>query len=234
MSRRPTLGMTTTVQLTRLALSNFRNYAQLDLDPAPGLNMFIGSNAQGKVESARSDRDARAQASRFVPAEMPISCAKAWNLPSSVVMRRCARGSCTSAARSCGPASARVRPTRSTERACATRAFLGSIRVVTFVPADLHSVGGPPALRRALINIALAQDDRRYYHELARYGKALQQKNAMLRGTVDSMPNCSRSTTIARGAGHEPDTRAQSFRARACSRSERIHGSGPAARKNSS
>jgi DNA replication and repair protein RecF len=62
--------------------------------------------------------------------------------------------------------------------------FLGSIRVVTFVPADLQLVGGPPSLRRGLINIALAQEDRQYYHELARYQKALQQKSAMLRGLV--------------------------------------------------
>jgi len=34
--------------LTHLALSNVRNYAELDLEPAPGLNVFVGANAQGK------------------------------------------------------------------------------------------------------------------------------------------------------------------------------------------
>jgi DNA replication and repair protein RecF len=29
-------------------LSNVRNYAELDLQPAPGLNVFVGANAQGK------------------------------------------------------------------------------------------------------------------------------------------------------------------------------------------
>ena len=32
----------------RLALSNFRNYADLEIEPAPGLNVFVGANAQGK------------------------------------------------------------------------------------------------------------------------------------------------------------------------------------------
>jgi DNA replication and repair protein RecF len=39
-------------------------------------------------------------------------------------------------------------------------------------------------VRRAFLNVALSQSEPRYYHELARYRKALQQKNALLRGTV--------------------------------------------------
>ena len=34
--------------LRHLALSNFRNYSQLDLEPASGLNVYVGANAQGK------------------------------------------------------------------------------------------------------------------------------------------------------------------------------------------
>lgn len=60
--------------------------------------------------------------------------------------------------------------------------FLGSLKVVTFVPADLQLVAGPPAARRALLNVTLAQDRPAYYRELARYQKALQQKAALLRG----------------------------------------------------
>jgi DNA replication and repair protein RecF len=60
--------------------------------------------------------------------------------------------------------------------------FLGSLRVVTFVPADLQLVSGAPALRRAFLNVALAQEQPTYYHALARYQKALTQKSALLRG----------------------------------------------------
>jgi DNA replication and repair protein RecF len=63
---------------------------------------------------------------------------------------------------------------------------LGNLRVVTFVPADLQLVSGPPSLRRTLLNVALAQEQRTYYHDLARYQKALTQKSALLRAeTVD-------------------------------------------------
>lgn len=59
--------------------------------------------------------------------------------------------------------------------------FLGSLRVVTFAPGDMLLVGGPPAGRRSFLNGALAQDRRGYYHDLARYQKALAQKSALLR-----------------------------------------------------
>lgn len=59
--------------------------------------------------------------------------------------------------------------------------FLGSVKVVAFVPTDLGLVGGAPALRRSMVNEALSLADRRYYHSLARYRKAMLQKNALLR-----------------------------------------------------
>jgi DNA replication and repair protein RecF len=171
------------VQLTRLALSNFRNYAQLDLDPAPGLNVFIGANAQGKSnlleaiamlgtgKSFRTSRDIDLVRDGL---ELSVVGGDA-QIRAGIIHLGC------TIARSGN----RTRKTYTINGQGVRYArFLGSIRVVTFVPADLQLVAGAPALRRALINIALAQDDRRYYHELARYGKALQQKNAMLRGTV--------------------------------------------------
>lgn len=62
--------------------------------------------------------------------------------------------------------------------------FLGKARVVTFVPADLGLVSGGPAARRTFLNNALAQISPTYYRELARYGKIVQQKSALLRGAI--------------------------------------------------
>ena len=172
------------MQLTRLALSNFRNYAELDLDPAPGLNMFVGANAQGKSnlleaiamlgtgKSFRTSRDADLVRDGV---ELAVVGGDA-TVRAGTIHLGC----------SVAKSGNRTRKTYTINRQGVRYArFLGSIRVVTFVPADLQLVAGAPALRRALVNIALAQDDRRYYHELARYAKALQQKNAMLRGTVE-------------------------------------------------
>jgi DNA replication and repair protein RecF len=62
--------------------------------------------------------------------------------------------------------------------------FLGRARVVTFVPADLQLVAGGPALRRTFLNGALAQLAPAYYRDLARYGKLIAQKAALLRGAI--------------------------------------------------
>src|SRR5438270_12611337 len=37
------------MELRRLELRNHRNYAQLDLTPGDGVNVFIGPNGQGKT-----------------------------------------------------------------------------------------------------------------------------------------------------------------------------------------
>ena len=38
------------MRLNELKLHNFRNYEQLSLDFAPGVNLIVGNNAQGKTK----------------------------------------------------------------------------------------------------------------------------------------------------------------------------------------
>jgi len=172
------------VRLERLALSNFRNYTQLDLEPQPGLNVFLGRNAQGKSnlleaiamlgigKSFRTTRDAdlirtgvelavvRGEAVRH-DGSLQVAC----------TISRSARGTRKLFARN--------------KRNVRYAQFLGALTVVTFVPSDLHLVTGSPGQRRAFINTALAQQDQQYYRELARYQEALRQKGALLRGEID-------------------------------------------------
>ncbi len=170
------------MRLARLALSNFRNYDELEFEPQPGLNVFIGKNAQGKSnlleaiamlgigKSFRTTRDAdtirtgeqraiiRGDVVRDDEERTTIACSIA-RLP------RGARKTFSRGGRNVSYA-----------------AFLGTLSVVTFVPADLQMVTGSPSLRRAFLNTMLAQQDRAYYRSLARYQATLRQKNALLRG----------------------------------------------------
>lgn len=173
--------------LERVSLSNFRNYPQLDLEPTSGLNVFIGRNAQGKSnlleaiamlgtgKSFRTSRDGD-----LVRAGLELA-----------VVGGTARIRAGSVRLGCSIAAApRLRKTYTVNGESVRYAkFLGSIRVVTFVPSDLQLVTGSPTLRRRFLNGALAQDDRTYYHELVRYQKALAQKGALLRGVVDADPD---------------------------------------------
>jgi DNA replication and repair protein RecF len=166
--------------LKSLHLSNVRNYAQLELEPAAGLNVFVGRNAQGKsnlleaiavLGTGKSFRTSRERDLIRDGFELAAISGEAHVRAGEV------RLGCTIAA-----------TTRGTRKLYAVNGqslryarFLGNLRVVTFVPADLQLVGGAPALRRSFLNVALAQDQRTYYHELARYQKALAQKSALLR-----------------------------------------------------
>jgi DNA replication and repair protein RecF len=169
--------------LTRLTLADVRNYASLEFAPAPGLNVLAGANAQGKsnlleaiallgigksFRTAREGeivRDGTSAASlsgeaRLAAGEVRLSCSLTRS-PSGLRKSYAVNG-----------------------RAVRYAAYLGTMRVVTFVPAHLQLVSGPPGLRRALVNAALSQEDRGYYAALAAYTTHLTQKNALLRGTV--------------------------------------------------
>jgi DNA replication and repair protein RecF len=169
--------------LERVRLSNFRNYASLDVEPAPGLNIFIGSNAQGKSnlleaiamlatgKSFRAHREAELVRSGALVAEVGGDA----RIAAGRLRLRC------SIDRSAGS----TRKTFDVNGAAVGFArFLGRARVVTFVPADLALVAGSPALRRTFVNAALAQASPAYYRDLALYAKIIGHKAALLRGAV--------------------------------------------------
>lgn len=167
--------------LRSLHLSNVRSYAQLELEPAPGLNVFVGRNAQGKsnlleaislLGTGKSFRTSRERDLIRDGFELAAISGHAQVRAGEI------RLGCSIAATPRGTRKTYTVNGRSLRYA----KFLGNLRVVTFVPADLQLVSGAPATRRAFLNIALAQEQRSYYHELARYQKALTQKAALLRG----------------------------------------------------
>lgn len=173
------------MRLARLALSDFRNYPRLELEPQPGLNVFVGRNAQGKSnlleaiamlgvgKSFRTSRDADTIRS---------GCERAVMSGDVLSQDASVRLACAITRTAGGARKAWTRAGRKVSYA----AFLGTLSVVTFVPSDLQMVTGAPALRRAFLNTALAQYDRDYYRSLARYQGALRQKSALLRGARDA------------------------------------------------
>jgi DNA replication and repair protein RecF len=175
------------VLLRRLTLSDFRNYSELEIEPAAGLNVFVGANAQGK--------------SNLLEGIAMLGTGKSFRTPreSDTVRKGCERavlrGEAALRAGTTELACTIERSSHGTHKRYTINAssvryagYLGKMRVVTFVPADLHLASGTPSARRAFLNIALSQSEPRYYYELARYRKAVQQKNALLRGLIDADP----------------------------------------------
>jgi DNA replication and repair protein RecF len=166
--------------LTRLSLHNVRNYSTLEFEPAAGLNVLIGANAQGKsnlleaislLGTGKSFRTSR-------ESELITSGSPSATISGEARLRAgSVKLACT--------ISAAARGTRKlysiNGQSVRYAKFLGSVKVVTFTPADLQLVGGPPSLRRALLNLALSQQQPLYYRNLARYRTTLAQKLALLR-----------------------------------------------------
>jgi len=169
--------------LERLRLSNFRNYVSLDFAPSPGLNVFVGPNAQGKsnlleaialLGTGKSFRTSRE--SEVVRAGLPVASLGG----EARIAAGSIRLSCTLTLGGHG-----VRKVYAINgRGVRYASYLGKLRVVTFVPSHLGLVSGPPAARRSLLNAALSQESPAYYAALAAYQKFVAQKNALLRGAV--------------------------------------------------
>lgn len=169
--------------LTHLTLSNVRNYASLDFSPEPGLNVFVGPNAQGKsnlleaialLGTGKSFRTSRE--SEIVTTGLPSAALSGEALVAAGRIR-------LSCALNVGAGGLR-KVYAVNGRGVRYASYLGKLRVVTFVPAHLALVSGPPSARRSLVNGALAQESPAYYGALANYQKFLVQKNALLRGSV--------------------------------------------------
>lgn len=174
--------------LTGLRLSNFRNYAALDFQPASGLNVFVGPNAQGKsnvlesiamLATGKSFR-ARREGELIREGTTGAEIAGDARIAAGSVRLRCTITKTPAGTRKLFDVNG---------SSVGFARFLGKARVVTFIPGDLQMVSGGPALRRTFLNNALAQISPAYYRDLARYGKIIQQKAALLRGAIAPDPD---------------------------------------------
>jgi DNA replication and repair protein RecF len=181
-----------------LQLDDFRNYAHLELELAPGISVFQGENASGKTSLLEAIYLLATSRSPRTNADVELINTAAETYPGTPPFARVA----AQVARRRGlvqlqliiaredsrpldgaPGSALTRK-RISINGVARRAvdLIGAINVVLFTPQDLELVIGEPALRRRYIDITIAQVDHRYVRTLSQYNKLLLQRNALLRG----------------------------------------------------
>jgi len=168
------------VRLLELGLRNYRNYARLDLTPGPALNVFLGSNGQGKtnlLESAsllalssspRARRESElvgplAPAARVEAVVESSGARRELRIDLEVVEGRARRSI--------------------TVDGVAKRAvdLPGVFRVSLFWPDDLNLVKSGPEYRRRLLNQLLVQVQPGYARDLSRYARVLEQRNSLLK-----------------------------------------------------
>jgi DNA replication and repair protein RecF len=170
--------------LRALRLVNFRNYADAAVLLAPGLNIVVGENAQGKTNlleaisfattgsSPRTPNDSEVVrwSQRFARAEMRVSLDGDGGEERQVAVGY-APGQKKRLTIDGAPATSLA----------AYAAGGAGVRVVTFFPDDIRIVKGAPADRREFMDGLLSSLRPTYAHAAAEYARAVQQRNQLLR-----------------------------------------------------
>ena len=167
------------VHLAHLRLRDFRNYARLDADFAPGFHLLLGDNAQGKTNlleaiyllaTLRSFRGVgsahlvrQGQRGYFVGARVVSEREHALKAYWSIDERKL---------------SLDARPVRRLTD------FFGTLRAVVFCTEDTQLVKGSARVRRRFLDLLLAQTQPGYLPLLQRYTQALRSRNALLRQRI--------------------------------------------------
>lgn len=177
--------------LRHLSLTNFRNYARFDAALPSGLLLLVGDNAQGKTSlieavyflstmvSFHTENDK--QLINIIAAREPLSVArivgefqrgmKSHRLEVRIIQEN---GGINGGAR--------VRKEVLLDGVKRTLVdVIGLFTAVIFLPQSLQIIEGAPAERRRFLNLALGQVIPHYTAVLSEYGRALNQRNALLK-----------------------------------------------------
>jgi DNA replication and repair protein RecF len=166
------------MRLGWIELRNFRSYESCYVEPDPGVNVLIGSNAAGKTNFLEAVAYfASLRSFRRVPDEVLIRVGgeRGWlrarastDTGHSTVEIELARG-------------AKRRALVNGKAIRGVQQLLGQVRAVAFLPDDLDLVKRGPSLRRAFLDELAVQLWPASYAEQREYQRALRQRNALLR-----------------------------------------------------
>ena len=183
-----------TMRIRYLGLTNFRNYARLELALPQRPLLLHGANGQGKTSLLEAIYLLATASSPLTPLDRQLVNweAEASGLPyarvrAEVVRRdRIQEIEIVLEKRPLANGTTRMQKTIRVDRTRKRRADLtGRLNVVFFMPQDVGLVAGPPAGRRRYLDDTLCQVDRDYCRALERYTEALRQRNAALRHLRD-------------------------------------------------
>ncbi|MDO8690517.1 MAG: DNA replication/repair protein RecF [Dehalococcoidia bacterium] len=189
------------MHVSHLGLTNYRNFARLEMDFPAGPIILWGDNGHGKSNLLESIFFLATTRSPFASSDRQLVRWLAWRekqpfarLTARVERQRGAlrlemvlkgRGSEAdwTPPDAEGPGvSKRIRINHVARRAIDA---LGEFQVVMFHPQDLQLVSGSPSDRRRYLDVANSQLDHRYARTLSRFNRVLLHRNSLLRRIRD-------------------------------------------------
>lgn len=169
------------MEIRRVRLYQYRNYTDETLSLAPGANVFLGQNAQGKTNileavyyaalgrSHRTNADAELIRWEAEKARLQLDFLR-FDVKNSLEFRF-ARG--------------RRRQMLRNGASIRMKELLGTVNAVLFSPEDLFLIKGAPAGRRRFLDMEISQADPAYFYDLAMYTRLLAQRNTLLKRIRD-------------------------------------------------
>jgi DNA replication and repair protein RecF len=183
------------MQLTRLSLTNFRNFARMDAFVPDGTILIVGDNAQGKTSileaiyflatlssfHASSDREMV----NLIAGQEKLAVARiigefkkgntSHRLEVRIIQEKNGLGS--------GRVRKEVLLDGVKKRA---REAIGAFNAVLFLPQMMQVIEGPPDERRRYLDMAISQVVPQAASALLEYGKVVSQRNALLKQLVET------------------------------------------------
>jgi DNA replication and repair protein RecF len=177
------------VHLTHLSLTNFRNFTRLDLEVPRGSLLLVGDNAQGKTSLleaiyflatfASFHASNERQLINFYAIREPLAVARILATYESVGSQHRLE---VRVIQEPNGGSLRLRKEILLDGVKRKMAeVVGQFNAVLFLPQMLGVIEGAPEERRRYLNLALAQVIAGYSAALAGYNRSLTQRNALLK-----------------------------------------------------
>jgi len=166
------------VHLTRLALTDFRSYTEVDVPLAAGVTIFSGPNGEGKTNLVEAVGYAATLASHRAAQDAPLIRKGADQAIIRAAISTSANDALVEIELNAGRAN-RVRLNRTP--LTRPRDVLGVFRTVLFAPEDLALVKGDPGDRRRFLDDLLVAMAPRYAAVRADYDRVLKQRTALLK-----------------------------------------------------
>jgi DNA replication and repair protein RecF len=166
------------MHVRHLSLTDFRSYAQVDLDLEPGITALVGPNGQGKTNLVEALGYLASLDSHRVATDAPLVRSGAERAVVRAVVVRDGRETRIEVEITPGKANRARLGGAPVPRA---REILGTLRTVLFAPEDLAIVKGDPSERRRFLDELLVARAPRYSAVRADYDRVLKQRNALLK-----------------------------------------------------
>ncbi len=168
------------MELRNISLLNYRNLMEVNVDFSPKINCFIGSNGMGKTNLL----DAVYYLSFCKSA---VNASDSSNImhdaPFFMLQGNYCSDSGIEGEVSCGLKRGEKKQFRKDGKLYERLSdHIGSVPLVMVSPADNELIAGGSEERRRFMDVVISQYDKEYLLSLIRYNRALQQRNALLRG----------------------------------------------------